>query len=362
MDIIKIAVVLVVLGFIAELFFFNGGFTNLNSAKPVPTDSNVSGIGTFKGTIRTYDPILYVPTSTSQSIIDAVKKNPAVKDVQTNSQGIFFELVTRDDVYPVATQLMSLGVTPLAIANIALDQGTLQTTSVGTISVIVPAGAIKVITEPIVDVDTEVTVSLSGVASGNTLIAYDTNSVKLLSTPFALVANATVSSLASKVYQYDVPWENRSALGNLSQYGQVDYKRFDTIVFQVPLTADQQVALKSNVPYIVYVSDTSAQIDPAFSDIEQLKKDFSAVQYSLPASKLTILTNDTPNLPIQLSATLVSYSYVLSVNDSAVPAQAKLLKLETDKEYAINSTVIVNITGLEVGNKLVQFKYGVLPS
>lgn len=353
-DIIKAAVIITVVLFITQSFFMGGGF-RLGGGPGITAD-NVSGTTVFNGTIRTYDPILVLPPDVDQSIIDELRDRQDVMSVRLDPQGVVVETETRDDVYPLALYLRDLNVSSVSVANIALPDRIEVQTDEGRINV-TTIGAVSVITEPLLDADSQVMVSMVAVVSNDQLIGYDSAAIMLQ--PLALELDANVDALNHKVYTYTIPWESRNSVGNLSGYGTVEYNKVDSIVFDSPLTLDQIVA-KKQFPYITYIDAYSAMVASGFDNTTQIQSNFQDVPLTLPPSTLEIMTNQTPDLPFDST---VSYSYAMSLpEDSGYEFEELSFTVETDKEYEINSTVKISIDALAAGNRIISVSGISLPS
>ncbi len=354
-DLIKILALLVVVGFLTELFYFGGGVNKL-----IPTETsnmNATGTAVFNGTIRTYDPLLVLPLNTSQGVVDQLRLQAGVKNVRTDQQGIVVETETRDDVYPLAAFLRTQNVSAVSIANIAVTEDIVVDTATGNVNATPAYGVIRVVTEPMLDTDSEVTVEMIAVVSEGFIIDYRSATIMMQQVDIPL--QASVASLKGKIYVYSIPWESRGSLGNLSQYESVSYRRLDTVVFPVPLNVSQIMA-KKQFSYITYIDASSAQVDPSFNDTAQLGLNFQDVPYSLPPSPLMISTNQTPGIPFTAN---VSYSYALDItNSSAYDFGTTPFVFETGKEYAVGDNLSLNVTAYVIGNKVVSLKSASLPS
>jgi hypothetical protein len=355
-DMIKIVLVVgVVILFMAESFYIGGGFFKPTSTT-APTGTNITGTSVFNGTIRTYDPILIIPINTSQPVIDQLRLRSGVRDVKTTQTDIRVQTETRDDVYPLGAWLRSMNVTSYSIANIAVNRNIEVLTATGKINATVPGGIVRILTEPVLDVDHEVTVSMGAIINTNQLIDY--TSASLLLEQLDLEVNASVIKLDNKVYSYSIPWESRNSIGNLSQYGVVDYKKLDSIIFNPPLTINQ-IFTKKMFPYIVYIDASSAQVSPSFDNITQIRTNFQDTPFTLPDSKLTIQTNRSLDLPFNST---VEYNYVFKLQNPAYKFDNETITLNTLREYDLNSTVGLNLSVLVLGDKVISIKRVLLPS
>ncbi len=349
-----IVVVLVSILLVTEGFYFGGSLPSFGQ----PKSTNVSGVAIFNGTIRTYDPYLLLPLNTSPDILQQLRMRPDVKDVQNNSQAYVVDTDTRDDVFTVGQFLMKLNVTPYAIANIAANDVLQFNTSLGMQNASIPNGVVRVATEPLVDSDSVVTVSVIGVIADGQVVDIQSASIMLQNVELGM--NATVASLDHETYSYVIPWENRTQLGNLSAYGNYSYNKVDTVIFTTPLSLDQVMA-KKQFPYISYIDQGSASVDPSFSNATQLAINFADVNYTLPPSRLTIQTNQTPPIPFNSSVTY-TYDLVLNQSGSAYVFPGGSFFVDTDHQLPINSTISLNISAVALGDKILAVRRVGLPS
>lgn len=357
-DIIKLVILLgIVLMFLLSTFGYMGGGFNFGGGGGLGGE-NVSGTTVFNGTIRTYDPVLVLPADVDQSLIDELRNRDDVKDVRVETDGVVVETETRDDVYPLATYLRSIDVISISVANIILPGRIEQHTASGVLNVTAGTGVVRVITEPLLDVDSEVTVAMTVVSQNNYLVGYSSPSILLQ--PVSLELDASIEKLNHKVYTYTIPWESRNSLGDLSEYGTVEYDKIDSMVFDPPLTVDQ-ILTKKSFPYVTYIDASSAQVLSDFDNLTQVQSNFQDVSFTLPPSTLKITTNQTPELPFDSA---VRYSYTVGVPGNATAYEFEELSfmVDSEKEYDINSTVMLTINGLAVGNRIVSVESLSLPS
>lgn len=361
-DWVKIIVVAIVLLFITELFYFGQGGSGLSglldsiaglfgNSDSFSEPQNVTGTAVFNGTIRTYDPILALSQNTSQQVIDELRNTPGVKSVQAQDIYMIVQTETRDDVYPLALSLRQKNVTAYSVANIALPPSVEVSVAGRTINASTSGAIVRVQLEPLLDVDSDVTVSMVAVLNDDQLIAYQ--SARVLMERISLQANATVSALNYRVYTYSIPWENRSSIVNQSGY---DFKRMDTVRFDPQLDVGQ-VVLKRQLPYMVYIDSGSAVVEPSFGNATRMREDFPDVTLTFPQSTLRVLVNGTdapaPDLPFSGTATY-SYIVVLPPEVSGYETAGGQLVVETPEEHGLNTTIQLNISALAMGRRLVS--------
>jgi hypothetical protein len=343
-----VVVVIVSVLFITEQFYF-GGFNSPSG--PTGSGRNESGTAVFNGTIRTYDPIIVIPLNTSYDILSQIKSRPDVRDLRNDSQTYIIDTETRDDVYPISQFLRSVNVTGYSVANVAASDVIQVKTPLGIENATVPNGVVRVVTEPLVDSDTQVAVSMVATVSDGLVI--DIQSTSLLLQSMDLQVGARVAALDHKTYSYVIPWENRTQLGDLSSYGQYNFKKVDTIVFTTPLNVSQ-VMVKKQFPYVTYIDTGSAQVEPSFSNATLVALNFADTQYALPDSTLTIMTNETPDLPFD-PAVDYTYELVLS-NDTNYTFPVSSFLVDSNLELPLNSTITMNMSVVALGDKVLAIK------
>jgi hypothetical protein len=347
--------VIAILMFMLEPFQWGSGIS-----KPVSSGSagqNVTGTAVFNGTIRTYDPVMFIPIETNQSVIDKIRLNDSVRDIQQQQNAYMVQTQTRDDVFPLASWLRGMNVTGYAIANVAVNQQIKVDTAAGIVNVTVPAGVVRVVTDPILDADNMVTVSMIAVLRDGVLIDYSSASVVL--EQIEILLDTRVESLDGAVYRYTIPWGERNSIGDLGPYGNAaEFRKVDSIVFKAPLSVSQ-ILTKKQFPYIVYIDANSAQVEPSFSNLTMLQTNFGDTPFSLPDSTLTITANETPELNYTGS---VTYRYTLSPLDSPYDFGSDPIVVEGATRYGINSTVQLNISAIALGNRILSVKRVSLPS
>lgn len=355
-DMIKILAILVVVGFLTEIFYFGIGSRPIQTTES--TGINKTGVAVFNGTIRTYDPLLVISVNTSQAVIDQVRLQSGVQNIRLEPDGYVIDTETRDDVFAIASFLRDMNVSSLSIANVAVTDNIPVETATGIENATAMSGVVRVVTEPLLDVDSEVSVYMIAVVNDGILIDY--RSAQIMMQPVDIPLEVRIASLDSKTYMYSIPWESRDSLGNMSGYGSASYRRLDTVVFTAPLTVGQ-IMVKKQFPYITYIDASSAQVEPSFTNVSEIALNFQDVNYTLPASTLVITTMETPDLPFNGT---VAYSYRLDLSNSSSQYDFGSIPLvfQTDKEHAVDETLALNVTALVIGDKVVSLKSVSLPS
>ncbi|MFH1785944.1 MAG: hypothetical protein ABH842_05940 [Candidatus Micrarchaeota archaeon] len=352
-DIIKIVVILIVIGFLTEPLWFGGGLQNLFQS-PIQAATNVTGTAIFNGTIRTYDPLLFIQGSVPQAVVDKLNLRTDVTSMEQTTEGMLITVDSRDSVYPLAVFLRTLNVTSYSRANIVVDQNIEVQTLTGTVKTFLPNGVIQVICEPLVDADNEVPVVMTAVLRNDQIVGYQ--STNILVNKSNLTLDAEIYSLNQTTYSYTIPWESRNSIGNLSDYGLATYKKVDSILFTQPLTTDQ-ILTKKFYSSVIYIDSNTAQMESLFDDIDQLEQIFYDVDYILPSSTLTIISEDEPDLEYNHTST---YSYVILVNSSSLTENYFLVN--STNYYQIGDTLKIEIETLSLGDKVIEIKRVSLPS
>jgi hypothetical protein len=347
-------IIIVIILMVEPMFWGGSGAQGTVTMDP---GKNVSGTAVFNGTIRTYDPVLFIPTDTDPSLLSQLRLLPGVRDVKSDATGIQIQTDTRDDVFPTAAWLRARNVSSVSIANIAVNSEITVQTPGGEMNATVLGGVVRVIAEPLLDVDNEVSVSMNAVVLSKQVIDY--SSASLLLQPIDMILDANVESMDSIVLSYAIPWVERNSLGNLSSYGDATYSQVDSIVFTAPLTVAQILA-KKQFPYVTYIDSGSAQVLSSFDNTTTLAENFADTPYSLPSSRLVIRANRTPDIPFE--PTLRSYQYTLRLVDPPYDMGSDTLPFETYVEYAQNATIRLNVSVLVLGDKVLSVKRVSLPS
>ncbi len=303
---------------------------------------NITGMISFDGTIRTYDPYLILDSTVNDSVIDQIRNMEGVETVTLEAQGYIVDTETRDDVYPLSQKLFEMGIPSYSIANIATPSVMVLEFGTELINVTAP-GVVRVATIPFLDAGSEVSVTMVGIVNGGTIIDYHSQSIN--SDIAELEFTAEVNELSSKIYRYTVPWEDRNSVSEESG----SYARADNILFDPPLTVEQ-VMVKKQFPYITYIDANSAQISSAFDNRSQVEANFADVSVIFPSSILTIESDDNSTLPF-------NYSVLYSYNVTLVPPEGYEMDPKTllyNSEVELSGTINATLEALITGNKIVQ--------
>lgn len=336
--------------FIFEIFAL--GLLGSGSGGGGSTGEILAGTAEFKGTIRTYDPMLALPLDTDEEVLSELREMEGVQSVIPNSDSIVVNTETRDDVYPIGEFLGENNITGYAIANIAmpsvlevrLGNGSIENVTAGSF-------AVRIVTEPIVDVDTEVTITMVvGVLDG---IIVNYGSPLIASEEEEIIVDARIVEV-DFIHTYLIPWEERSEIDfeNVTDYEAV-YLQKDSVLLSQPLTMEE-IMEKKNISYVEYIDQYSIECSEDFNNVTQIINDFGE-NITLPDSILTISSNETVNLNYSGS---VVYYYTLSLPEEAdgITIGKEEAELELPGSYEVNSTVKIKVTGTVIGEKMVAVK------
>ena len=308
----QIIVLAVALLFILSSFFIGGSFVLRGDS----SKENISGQVVFEGIIRTYDPVLYTESNISSDVVDELRGMEGVDSVVLDGQVYTINTETRDDVYPVAEFLRSKGIDSITTANIVAPNKMEMNTGIETINVTFSQGAIRVITEPLIDAGEPVTVSMLGVAEDGFIVGYGSATIVFSEKPVELTA--TIMSTSTR-HIYEIPWEDR----NLDVEG--EYKKVDSLLFDEPLDLGQIMTMKQ-LDYIEYIDANSAQVRPDFDNKTKVEEDFGDIPVRFPSS--TLITEESLDLE---GSTLYTYSVVLESEEYTLKDNET--EIETTEEY-----------------------------
>lgn len=359
---IVIVVLLIVAGFITELFYFGGNFTlELPfSGGPAAQDAgNSTGSAVFNGTIRTYDPVLGIPANTSPAVLESIRRMPGVKGVRVQADIALVDTETRDDVYPIAMALKAMNITCLAVANIAMPPEIVVDTPLGPVNATVASPILQLEAEPLMDVDTQVPVAMTAVVSSDGLLLgwYEP---RLLASRRSFIANATVASLSNMTFTYEIPWNQRSGLDlSALEYAHA-YRQANTVLFSPPLNVTGIIA-KRALPYITYIDASSAEVSPSFRDENSLRADFAETNVTFRPSVLTVTGPEFPGLRgaggVALNYTpSVRYEYVLILPQAVggYDIGSRNFTTSTPAPLEVSSTVPLNVTVVALGDRVLS--------
>lgn len=328
-----------------------GGRTGGGSAGEI-----ISGTTEFSGALRTYDPYLVVQGGLDEDMMTEIREVEGVKDIRVTVDGTVIDTETRDDVYPLAVYLREKNISALGVANIAMPSFLEATLSNGSLVNISTGNfATRVVTEPIVDVDTQVTIKMIVYVTGGMLYGYD--SPTLVSEEKEVEVEAVVLEV-DRINTFTIPWDERDEVDfeELEEW-EVDYQRKNTVFFAESITLEE-VMEKKELYYITYIDQYSAECEENFTDVEQLEDDFGG-NLTLPDSTLIVISDSRVSLDFDRE---LVYHYVITLPDEAegIKLGTDEIELESEEDYDEEDEVTLTITGTVIGNEMVAIKNVVL--
>ncbi|MBN1170424.1 hypothetical protein JXA56_05335 [Candidatus Micrarchaeota archaeon] len=332
----QIIVLAVALLFISSSLFIGGSF---NFFQEEAKEEKITGQVVFDGVIRTYDPYIYVPSNTSNEVLQDLLDMDGVSSVVLEGQYYVIKTDTRDDVYNVAEYLRSKSVNSLAIANVVAPNQMQLNTGMEILNVTFGLGSVRLVSEPVLDSDEKATVSMIAIAEKGFIIEYDSAGFIFLEKQVQL--NATIDKRSVK-YIYSVPWEDRNSV-NVSG----DYKKTDSLLFEPPLDPGQ-IMTKKQFDYIEYIDAHSAQVYADFDDRGQIEENFADVSVHFPSSTLT---TSEPDLDYNSSKL---YLYSLTLESDEYNIKQKELEIETTEEYG--DSFVYNANALISGDTIISIR------
>ncbi len=309
-----------------------------------------TGTAEFTGIIRTYDPVLLVTDGLDEDAAAELREMEGVKDLNPVQEGTLINTETRDDVYPIAVYLREKSITSYSVANIAmpsvievmLGNGSLVNVSAGNI-------AVRVYTEPIVDVDTEVRISMLAQVVNGMLSGY--GSALLVTEDVEVEAASTVLE-AKYIHTYLVPWDERNDVDIEELPGEVEYDKNDFVYFGQPISVEE-VLEKKNLSYVEYIDQYGIECSSGFNDADRVENDFENVTF--PDSVLTVITNETVDLHYD-GTTVYRYRLSLPQEAEGMLLEQNETELESEEFYEEDSEVGLKISGIAIGNRIVTIK------
>jgi hypothetical protein len=350
-DIIKILVIIVVIGFIIEMFAFTRGplVTNQQNKE---TEEILFGYAEFYGTLRSYQPYLIINNNINKTTQQLIKADKRVEDVRESAAGIVVALKEKRDVVDVYNFLKDMNITSYSDADIELPYFLeLNLANGGVVNVSSGGALITKRIEPFINQNSKIKMRIDIIAKNGVMTGYQ--SVVILPEKVLLTLNATVKKLYSRAFFYTIPWENRNninveELKNNFGKENVNYSKKDYIVFKRSLNTSE-IEEKKNLPYIKFITEKTATVDANFSDKEIVKNDFGDI-VEFPASILQIRSNETPNVEYEKNQ---SFYYVITIKDDNYSLPKELI-VETQRIYEEGSNITVNIEALAIGNHILN--------
>jgi deoxycytidine triphosphate deaminase len=347
-DILKAIVLLGTLIMVGSMFAPSLMFGPTDNGQ-VSNEDEITGVAQFTGMIRTYEPVLDVTQPMDEALLSKLRTDERVKLITSYSGGYIINTTTRDDVYSLSQYLRENDVVSKSIANIILPPVVELELSNGSKTEVISVGSIRIVSEPLVDTDTDVLVQMIATAKGGRLIT--PISGKILSKSVDATGIAKISSFEGIHYEFVIPWEERDKVDE-SAYSQATYTRADYISFPGGLNVLQITQMK-DLEYITFISDTGASVNENFTDRNQIKNDFGNISILFPDSNLLIDTNEEISLPYNGS---LSYKYIVSLPASVEEyiIDSKNITLKSETKFSLNESINITVRGVAMGDKIVK--------
>ncbi|MBI5223585.1 hypothetical protein HY990_04130 [Candidatus Micrarchaeota archaeon] len=347
---VKILAVLIVLGFITELAGIFGSnsaiFSNLfNSVSS--SASNRTGIAQFNGTIRTYNGALFLPSNVTLAVpLSELKTIDGVRSVVSSNGYYILYLESRDDVFTTAQILRQKGLSPTAIANVAVPSVLTVTFSDYTAkNVTFNGNFVPVEVEPYFEPDSAVPVAAAFEVIGDQVSGFINSRLSAPIVNVVIPGTIINSSVLSTTYQ--IPWENRTYFPKNT----TGYREVDSILISPPMSPDQ-ILQKRSLPYVVYIDSSSVLVSPTTST-SVLASDFSNLTLSFPNSTLTLDGSSSLSVPFD-KKTLYSYQVLLPDSfDSKHLTGFRSVSGTGSTLSDLNSTLNITLRCVSAGDTLV---------
>lgn len=349
-QIIQLVVMLIVIGFIAEQFYFSSQGSGFNIFNFGSVQSKITkGTTTFNGTVRNYDNMLVLDSNTSQSIIESVRNLEYVRGVTQQNGYWIVTTQSREDIPTLARILNEQNTSALARININVPDTIEVLTNDGAInaSTFGQNQIIKIVTNPIVNVEDNVIVQMDAEVTNKVLTNY--SSAQLMFGNLEAIVNATVIKFNQMTSESSIPWEQRNSM-NISN----ESRKVNTIVFSPPLT-NQQMIEKRALEYITYISSDSAEVREDFINKTKIIEDFNGTRVDfLPSKSVTIsdlMINTTNNTPATYN-----YRVLLPNSIKGHVLEEMWFDLNFNSSKEINSTVQLNISAHTIGQRIYSIR------
>jgi len=305
----------------------------------------------FKGSIRTYEPFLFIPSGTplSGSLLNEIRNLSGVVQLSQEQGGTVIKLETRDDVYPVALALKKKNITTYTLANIAAPsdaQALLENGQV--INVTMANVAIRAEAIPLIPLDSAVAVKMTAVIQDNAIVQYGNAVVKSEEKTVYLSGDVQEELIEQTFY---VPWEERNNI-NESMFENITftYKKNNLGIFSQEIPTAKVMEAKK-FDYVTYIDKNSVVFIDNFTDKQRAENDFG-VNISFDPSILVIRSKDKIALPYNSSS---SYVYKLNVSSADYSLLNGLESIEiTSKDKIESNKVNISATAQTIGPVIIS--------
>ncbi|MEM3432062.1 MAG: hypothetical protein QXU76_01640 [Candidatus Bilamarchaeaceae archaeon] len=337
--------ILAIVGVLILVFELIGmGLLNTNIFAGKSNTAFKTGKAEFVGTIRTYEPYIFLPSQPmSAELFESIRSIPGVVDVSQENNGLIVKVETRDDVYSVALALKKMGLNPYSLANIAapsvvavvLDENGQK------VNASLSGVPIKAEVQPLIQLDSEVTVSMLVAVQDNFIVQYGAAVVKSEDKPITFSGVVEDSRIK---YVFSIPWENRNSIDIAGL--NATYNRSDMGVFQTEISINQLTTIKQ-FDYVSYVDKKTVIFAENFTDSDKAISDFGVNISFLPS--LLIVTTKDENFSLPYNYT-VSYIYTISPNasDYLFVDNRRFIEFESSdliKSNEVNISAVAKIIG-----------------
>ncbi len=313
----------------------------------------------FQGSIRTYEPFLFIPSkeALSGTMVHEIKALSGVTQLSSEATGTVIYLETRDDVYPVALALKKKNITVYSLANIAapaefpvlLENGQ-------TINATGSAVAIRVETQPMIPPDSIVTIKMAVMVENNRIVQYGNALIKTENKMLSFEGEVQKQRIRQMFY---IPWDERNDLDTAPLENLTfQYEKNNLAVFSVELPLEKVMAVRE-LDYVLYVDKKSAVFAENFTDAERAESDFG-VSLAFQPSLLVVESEEGLELPYN-STSLYIYEIKLSLPDYSVPDELRVLTIESSNRIT-RQKVNVSATVSAVGPVMLNIENAIIAS
>lgn len=348
----RIFAILVVAGFIFELFAFGvlgKPSETTNPQQNAQESTTYSGYSEYYGTIKVYEPYLFAKELNSNKISE-IKTLDGVEDVVAMSGGYVISLKSSDYLNAVYSSISEKMINSTAIANVALPYSIEILSQDGKNKSAATNGAVvKVEISSPPNIGEKIKLKMTVEIQEGILARYSTPT--LVPEERTLTGNGTILSETSVLTIALVPWEERNSVnvGALKeQFGtdSVDYLAKNYIGFVEESSSN--LAMGKNLTYIVSLNTGTATIQENYTDKAQVIADLGE-GIVFPESVLQVKGTDGEDFP-KIFKKMAFYTYLVNSTTVGSDTMNAISELKYNSGDEVNLTVKV----LAVGNKIVN--------
>ena len=347
----RIFAILVVAGFIFELFAFGviGKTSEQTNGQNTQESATYSGYSEYYGTIKAYEPYLFAKGLDSGQISE-IKALGGVEDVVAMSGGYVISLKNSDYINAVYSGVLDRMINSTVIANVALPYSIEILAQDGKNKSAASNGAIvKVEMSSPPNVGEKIRLKMTVEIQEGILARYSTPTLvpeeKMLAGNGIILSETSVTTIAL------VPWEERNnvnvdALKEQIGNDSVAYLAKNYIGFADENSAN--AAIGKNLSYVVSLNTGTATINENFTDKAQVIADLGE-GIVFPDSVLQVKGTDGADFP-KIFKKMTYYTYL--VNSTA--AGSDTLDAISETKHTSGDEVNLSVKVLAVGNKIVN--------